>query len=324
MVLEFVERGIVRPEFGEVLRAAERVEIGEYRIALDMPRIGDLNMQWVGIHAHDFLPHLLLAVCEVDAVAERLAHLGLAVGTGKAPAGIVVRQEYLRLHKHGGIDGIELAHDLARLLDHGLLILAHRHGSRLECRDVCRLAYRIAEETHGDAGTVLARIVALCEAAQLYLLFHGRIALEPLHGHEIHIIERKLGKLADLRLYEKRRLLRVETRRHIVQRDLDYVLPDLFGVVGIVRQRLGVGDHYIDLVVFSAVLEFHPAAQGTHIVSDMEPTRRTVAGKDNLSHQSLTFLSSSRTFASISSHSSTLSLSSCFTATAPCASFSSL
>ena len=43
-------------------------------------------------HGHDLLLHIRLALREIDAVAERLAHFGLSVGTRKSQAGLVIRK----------------------------------------------------------------------------------------------------------------------------------------------------------------------------------------------------------------------------------------
>ena len=236
----------------------------------------------------------------------------------------IVRKQYLRLHEHGGVDRIELAHYLAGLLYHRLLVLTHGDCRGLEGGDVGGLAYRIAEEAHRDSGTVLAGVVVLGETSEQDLLLHSGVALEPLDRHEVHIVEGQFRELADLRLDEQGGPGGVKTSGHVVERDLDYVLTHLLRVVGVVGESLGVGDHYVDLVELPAVLELDPAAQRPHIMPDVETAGGPVARKNYLRHQSFTFLRASRTLASISSQSSGLSLSSCFTDAIPWASFSSL
>ena len=64
--------------------AREDVEIGEHRVALDLAGVFDADMVGIGIHRHDLLLHLRRRVGDVDAVAEGLRHLRLAVRAGKA------------------------------------------------------------------------------------------------------------------------------------------------------------------------------------------------------------------------------------------------
>ena len=243
----------------------------------------------IGIHAHDLLLDFIGAVRQVDAVAERLRHLGFAVGSRQPHADRVFGQQNLRFDQRGTVYRVEFVDDFARLLDHRLLILACGYGRGFESRDVRRLTDRVGEESDGNALTLLgvALRVVLGEAAQLDFGLHGRVALQALYRDEVHIVERQLAQFGNLRLDEKRRFVRVETDRKVVEGDFDDVLAHLFGVVGVVGQRLRVGDHDEDAFEFARLLQFDAAAQRTYVVSQMKPARRTVAGKNDFSHKTI-------------------------------------
>ena len=191
--LQFVEVVEFRPEVGEVLVGGEGVEIGEHGVALYVAGVGDVEMGGVGIHALDLLPHGVGVVGEVDAVAEALRHLLLAVGAGQASCGGVLRQHNLRLHEHGRINLVEAVDELTRQLEHRLLILAGGHRGGLESGDVGCLRHGVAEEAQGD-GVVL-------EAAHLHLRLHGGIALHAAHADDVHQIGGQFGQLRDAALY---------------------------------------------------------------------------------------------------------------------------
>ena len=140
-----VEIGIVRQELLEVIVCAESVEIDEDRVLVLMLHSGivcvcatevsgvlDIEMERVGEHAVDLLLQLFWRIGEIDAVAERLGHLGLAVSAREAQACRVVRKKNLRLYECLTIYVVETAHNLVRLLEHRLLVLAHRDCRRLE------------------------------------------------------------------------------------------------------------------------------------------------------------------------------------------------
>ena len=83
MVLKLIQRLVVRKEFLKILRPAERVKVSKYRIALNGSRILHPDVVRVRIHGHYLFLYLLRLIREVNAVAEGLAHLGLAVYAGK-------------------------------------------------------------------------------------------------------------------------------------------------------------------------------------------------------------------------------------------------
>ena len=234
----------------------------------------------VGVHGHDLLLDVLRLVGEVDAVAEALAHLGLAVGAGQAQAGAVLGQNDLRLHQSLTVDGVELMDDLAALLDHGALVLTCGDGSGIEGGDVRSLADGVSEEAHRDAGL---------EVLLLDLGLDGGVALQAGDGDEVHIIEAQLGQLRHHGLDEDVCLGGVDAHGQIVQSDLQDVLAHLLRVIGVVGEGLCVSDHDIDLVELARVLQPDTLLQRADIVADMEPARRAVARQNDLFHTFLLF-----------------------------------
>ncbi len=206
----------------------------------------------VGEHPHDLGAYLIGLVGKVDAVAQRLAHLGLAVRAGQAQARGVVGQQGGRLHQRLAVQLVEAADDLTRLLQHGELILTHGHGVGHERGDVRRLADGIGQKAHGDA---------VVEAAQLYLRLDSGVALQPRQCDQIHVVEGQLRQLAHDGLDKHVALPGVEAAGHVVQRHLQNVLAYLAGVVEVVGEGLRVGDHEVELLEFAAVLQNDPVAQ---------------------------------------------------------------
>ena len=74
----------------EMLVANESIEIDERAVAFEMSRVAYVEVLWVGVHTFDFLSHFFSGVGEVDAVAERFAHLCLSVGARQAQASGIV------------------------------------------------------------------------------------------------------------------------------------------------------------------------------------------------------------------------------------------
>ena len=172
-----------------MLVARERIQIRKHGISLQMSGIADLQVQRVGVHAHDLGTHLVRAVREVDAVPERLAHLRLSVRSRKPLARFRLRYQRLRLHEHRlfrRIHCVELVYDLLRLLDHGKLILPHRNHIRLAERYIRRLTDRICKKSYRDA---------CLEVSKLYLTLYCRISLQPGNRDEVHIIKCQLREL---------------------------------------------------------------------------------------------------------------------------------
>ena len=191
-----------------------------------------------------------------------------------------------RFDERGPVYRVELVDDLARLLDHRLLVLARGHGRRLEGRDVRRLADRIGEEAHRNA-LALRRIALdglLRETAHLDLGLHRGIPLQPGYRHQVHIVKSQFRKLRNLGLDKQRGHCRVKTAGQIIQRHLNDVLPHLLRIVGIVRQRLCVGDHDEDPLEFARVLQLHATAQRAYVMAQMEPTGGSVARQYDFFH----------------------------------------
>ena len=275
MGLELIEVLVLRQELGEVLGAAESVQIDEHGVALHLAGVLHPQVVGVGVHGHDLLLDVLGLIRQVDAVAQALAHLGLAIDAGQAQAGGILGQHDLRHGQGLAVDGVELVHDLAALLQHGHLILTGRHSSGTERRDIRCLADGVGKEAHRDAGL---------EVPHLDLALHGGVALQAAHRDQIHIIEAQLGQLRHHGLDEDVDLVGVQTAGQIVQCHLQDVLADLLRVIGVVRQGLRVSDHNIDLVELAGVLQAHALLQRANVVANMQAARGTVAGQNDLFH----------------------------------------
>ena len=278
MRLHLVQILVLRPELGKVLRAAEGVQIDEHRIALHLAGVLHAQVVGVGKHGLDLLLDILRLLGQVDAVAKALAHLGLAVNAGQTQAGGVLGQHDLGLYQRFAVDGVELVHDLAALLNHGLLILTGGHGGSLKGGDISSLTDGVAEEAHRDAGF---------EVAHLDLALHGGVALQTADGDQILVVEAQLGQLRHHGLDEDVHLVGVQTAGQIVQRHLQDVLAHLLRVVGVVGQRLRVGDHDKDIIIFAGVLQPHPLLQRADIVANVQAAGGTVAGQNNFFHDVL-------------------------------------
>ena len=84
---------------------------------------------------------------------------------------------------------------------------------------------------------------------------------------------RKLG------LYAYGRLIRIDTHRQIIKHNIYDIIPDLPRVIRIVRKSLIICYQYIDIIIFSRILKFYTSLKGTHIMSQMKPSRRPVTRK---------------------------------------------
>ena len=278
MGFQFIQILVFRQELREVLRSAERVQVSEYCISLQLARIFDADVSGVCKHTEYFFLDIPRFFRKVDAVAKGLAHLRFPICPRKPQARLVVRKQDLRLYKGFPINKIEFVHDLLCLLDHGHLILSHRHYRRLKRRDIRRLADRIGEEAHRDA---------CLEISHLDLRFYSRVALQPGNCDQIHIVKRQFAQLWHLRLDKQRRFLRVQTAGKVIQRHFDNVLADFLRVVCIIRQCLSVSDHDKNIVKVPCILELYTPSQRAHIMPYMEPSCGTVSGKHDLFHLSI-------------------------------------
>ena len=193
MLFQRFEILVFREELREMLVPRECVEVDEHRVPLGVTGILAAQVRRVGEHRHDLGLDFLRRIREVDAVAERLAHLRLAVDAGQTQAGAVLRQNDARFGQRLAVHTVELAHDLGALLEHGELVLPDRHRRRVECRNVCSLTDGVAEEADRDARL---------EVAHLNLRLDGGVTLDARHRDEIHVVERQLGELRHHRLNE--------------------------------------------------------------------------------------------------------------------------
>ena len=75
-----------------------------------------------------------------------------------------------------------------------------------------------------------------------------------------------------------------EAAREVVERHLDDVLAHLFGVVGVVGERLRVGNHDEDALVFARILQLDAAAQRAYVVSQVKFSGGAVPREYDFSH----------------------------------------
>ena len=76
--------------------------------------------------------------------------------------------------------------------------------------------------------------------------------------YQIEIVKSQLGKLRNHGLNKQCGFLRIKTAGQIIQRYLHDILADLFRMLRIVGQRLGIGDHNIDLIERPGILKPYP------------------------------------------------------------------
>ena len=243
-----VEILVFRQEPREMLSLRECVEVSEDGVSLYGARIFHAQVVRIGKHRHDFFSHVFRRVGQVDAVAERFAHFGGAVESGETHACFRFRQEGFRHDERFTVDRIKLVHNFGTLFKHGELIFAYGHDCRVKCRDVGRLADRVVEKTDGNART---------ETSHLNFRLDGRVALQPRDGDEVRIIETELRESRHAGLNEERRFLGIESGGKVVQSDFEDVFPYLIRIFGIVGQRLSIGDHDVNLIESTGILEFN-------------------------------------------------------------------
>jgi hypothetical protein len=183
---------LVLPELF-VVGAHQLVQLADVA-GVGVPRVA---LEWalgVGHGAHHLLGNHGGVTQDVDGVADRLAHLLLAVGA----------QHY----GGGGEDGfwlwegvaelvVERTRDLAAQLEVCGLILAHRHHARLRQENIGRLQDRVGEEAVVD-------VVGLLRL----LLLIGRSALDPAHRRDGHQDPGELLHLGAMALHKEGALVR--------------------------------------------------------------------------------------------------------------------
>ena len=238
-----------------------------------MARLFHVDVEGVGVHRHHLLLHLLCGFGEVDAVAEALGHLGLAVGAREAAADLVLRQQDGGFDEGVAVDVVEAAHDFGGLLEHGFLVLTGGHRGGAEGGDVGGLGDGIGEEAHGDAGL---------EAAHTDFGLHGGVALEAADRDEVHEVEGEFAELGYLALDKDGDFGGVEPYGEVVEGYLNHVLAHLLGVVYVVGEGLGVGDEDEHLLEIAGFLEFYAALEGAYVVAYVETAGGAVACEDYL------------------------------------------
>ena len=146
----------------------------------------------------------------------------------------------------------------------------------MEGRDIGGLRDGIGEKAHRQA--------LVGKAPHLNLGLHGGVTGETCRGDQIHIVKGQGMERREGGLHADGGLGGVDAHGEVVQHDVDDILPDLAGVIGVVGQGLIVGDEDVDLVEAAGILKLHPALQGAHIVAQMQAAGGTVAGKNDVFH----------------------------------------
>ena len=225
-----------------MLWAAECIQIDKYRIAFYLSRIFDTKVVRICEHGHDFLTDVICFVRQIDAVAERFAHLGFAIDTWQTETCLIVRKYDLRICQSLAVYAVEFVNDFLTLLDHWHLVFANRNSSCTECSNISCLTDRIAEETNRNAGF---------KVTLLDLSFYRRVTLYTGYSHQVHIIKTKLCKLRNHGLDKNSSLLRINTACQIIQCNLKNILANFLRMLSVVCQSLCVGDHDINLIELS-------------------------------------------------------------------------
>ena len=258
MSLEFFHGGLVR---------VEGIQPAEHHVALDLARVGHAQVVGVGVHHLDCVTDVVRAGAEGERVAERLAHLGLAVDARQTAD---LRHQRLALDQHFAVDtGVEAADDFVGLFDHRDLVFANRHDGGLESGDVGSLRGRIGQEAR--------RNVAFKTALADFVL-DGGVALQPGYRYEVEVVRRQFGQFRHQALDEYGGFGRVDADGQIVERHLQDVVADLDVVAHVVGQGLGVGDQQ-ELAV--AVLQGHAVLQRADKVAQVQLAGGAVAGEDD-------------------------------------------
>ena len=248
----------------------EVIEVGEDRVAFDRARDVGADAVRVGVHAVHLLLHRLGVVREQDGVAERLAHLALAVGAGQR----VSLHQVVGDREDLAVEVVEAAGDLAGDLDVRLVVLADRHQVGARQQDVGGLEHRVAQQPQRDRLLIQQRGAGH--------VFDAWQAGQPRHRHQVAEEQRQLVGLVHGRLEEDGGLGRVNARAEVVQHHAAGVIRgrvDVFPAV-LGGQHVQVGDDEVALVF---VLQAHAVAQAAHVMPQVQPAGGTVAGEDAFS-----------------------------------------
>ena len=255
-----------------MLFASESLQILENRIAFGMAGILGAKVRGVGEHRHDLFLDRFRIIGQIDAIAHGFAHLEFAIRSRQTPANRIPREKDFGFGEHLFVSGVELMGDFRGLLDHRGLVFARGNDGRAEREDIRGLGNRIGQETDRDA---------LAEFANRELAFHRGVAYEARIGDEIHEIAREFEELGNAGLNEKSDFGGVNSRGKVIERDLDHVIAHLLDIPGVIRKGLGIRDHDVHFVKAAFVLQGNPLAEGSHIMADVEFSRRTVARQHN-------------------------------------------
>ena len=199
---------------------------------------------------------------DVDRVADRLAHLPHAIG---AEDDGCLGEHGLRLGERVAVAVVERAHDLARELEMGGLVLADRHERRLVDDDVGRLEDRVGQQPVVD----VVGLVGL-------LLLVRRGPLQPADRRDRAQEPGELGVLGPVALDEQRAAVRVQAQGEERGGHLEGACPQQHGIVA-ARQRVVVDDAVDRLVL---PLERDVVPDRPEVVAEVDDARRLDAAED--------------------------------------------
>jgi len=194
VVFQFLKILIFRKVFCKIVIIAEGIQIDKYAVAIQFARILNADMVRICVHTHDFLADHFRFICQINAVAQRFTHLGLAICTRETHTCLILRKQSLWLHQNFIVSAVKTADDLSGLFDHRKLVFAHRYDVCLESSNIGSLADRICKETYRDAGL---------EAAHLNLTFYRRVTLQAGNGYQVAVVKSQFSQFRYIRLNEK-------------------------------------------------------------------------------------------------------------------------
>ena len=224
-----------------------------------MAWVRNLNMGRVSVHIHNLLTNGFRIIGKINAVANGLGHLGLAISTRETTAGLIFRQHNIRLYQSlTAINHVEAANDFLTLLQHRQLVLTYWNQSCLKSSNIGGLADRICKEAHWNT---------LFKVLLLNLSLNGRISLHTGNRNKIHVVGGKLSKLRHLGLNEQSGFSWVKTYRKVVKSNLQDVLTNLLRILKIISQGLNISNHNVDLIKLPGILQLNSALQRTYIMT---------------------------------------------------------
>ena len=233
----------------KVVAAEEAVELADVA-DLRPARIGALDAQRVGDHAHHQAPDLVRLGEDRDRVAGALPHLPHAVDADHHRG---VGEDGLRLGKNGAVAPVEGPDHLPGELEMGRLVLADRDSAGLVDDDVGRLQNRVVEQAEAVLFAVFADFLV------------GRVALCPGNRHTGLEDPCKLAVLRQIRLTDQGAPFGVESDGQQVE---DHLVcePAQLGAVVDGGERMQIHDA-VDGVVL--ILERDVVDLGTQVVPEV-------------------------------------------------------